>query len=639
MITVFCRNILLKNSNCTACADCWSSAKRTNKQQTAQFSLSNTKFVIPGDVVTANLTKGIDHLRNPRLNKGLAFTLAERQVFGIHGLLSSEFRTLEQQLAICRLSVDRYRSLLNKYLYLSELLDTNETLFYCLLNENIQKYMPLVNSPTVGIACLRFGLVYKRPRGLFITIHDRGHVIDVLKNWPERDVRVLVVTDGERILGLGDLGAHGMGILQGKTILLTALAGIKPHQCLPVCLDVGTNNLALIEDPLYIGIREKRQCRKNYDELITEFLVSCKKLYGPQTLVMMEDFGIHNAHRLLTRHRDDHCIFNDDIQATAAAVVSGLIVACERITKQKLKDNTYLFYGAGSTGVGIANLLCDAMTEEGLSSEEARTRCYMFDVNGLLTKKRNKEIPSHARDYARNLEPEMDFEKCIKKFKATCIIGTSTCGSSFTPAMIKEVAKNTERPLIFPLSNPTSQSECTPQEAYDHTEGRCIFASGSPFPPVTYKGRKFTTGQANNYYIYPGVALGVIAANAFRVTDAMFLTAAKTLAKNVTDEDITAGRIYPSVNQMTQISLSIAAEIVSLACDQNLTFLRPKPKDFKEFVAAQTYEFKYPSNVPRFYSYPESTTVVKLKNIDVLHKGLLPNNRRPRPRSDPPILI
>ncbi|PZC72041.1 hypothetical protein B5X24_HaOG211991 [Helicoverpa armigera] len=511
---------------------------------------------------------------------GLAFTLAERQVFGIHGLLSSEFRTLEQQLAICRLSVDRYRSLLNKYLYLSELLDTNETLFYCLLNENIQKYMPLVNSPTVGIACLRFGLVYKRPRGLFITIHDRGHVIDVLKNWPERDVRVLVVTDGERILGLGDLGAHGMGILQGKTILLTALAGIKPHQCLPVCLDVGTNNLALIEDPLYIGIREKRQCRKNYDELITEFLVSCKKLYGPQTLVMMEDFGIHNAHRLLTRHRDDHCIFNDDIQATAAAVVSGLIVACERITKQKLKDNTYLFYGAGSTGVGIANLLCDAMTEEGLSSEEARTRCYMFDVNGLLTKKRNKEIPSHARDYARNLEPEMDFEKCIKKFKATCIIGTSTCGSSFTPAMIKEVAKNTERPLIFPLSNPTSQSECTPQEAYDHTEaedivyvrqklkyaprvqllesrhnanfkafvvrvptcflhlvldenfwpqdvGRCIFASGSPFPPVTYKGRKFTTAQANNYYIYPGVALGVIAANAFRVTDAMFLTAAK----------------------------------------------------------------------------------------------------------------
>ncbi|XP_050562740.1 NADP-dependent malic enzyme [Spodoptera frugiperda] len=611
---------------------------KTKLRQIARFSTNAVNFGVAGDVVTANLTKGIDHLRNPRLNKGLAFTLEERQAFGIHGLLSSEFRTLEQQLAICRLSVDRYRSPLNKYLYLAELLDTNETLFYCLIHDDVEKYMPLINSPTVGIACLRFGLVYKMSRGLFVTIHDKGHVIDVLKNWPERDVRVVVVTDGERILGLGDLGAHGMGVAQGKITLLTALGGIKPHQCMPVCLDVGTNSTSLIEDPLYIGIREARYPRKDYDDLVCEFFAACKKLYGPQTLIMMEDLAMHNAYRLLTRFRDDYCVFNDDIQATAATVLSGLMVACNRITNQKLKDNTYLFFGAGSTGVGIANLLCDAMMEEGLTSEAARNRCYLFDIDGLLSRKRRAGIPAHAKDFARDLEPETDFQACIKKFKATCIIGTSTSGSAFTPSILREVAKNTERPLIFPLSNPTIQSECSAQEAYDYTQGRCIFASGSPFPPVAYKGKKFYPGQANNYYIFPGIALGVVAANAFRVTDDMFITAAKTLARNVTEEDIKVGRIYPHVNQMNNISLSIAADIVSLACDLNLTYLCPRPSNYKEFVREQSYEFKYSTNIPRFYSYPEKS-IIKLKNIEILHKGLLPRKRRPRPRSDPPILV
>ncbi|KAF9791844.1 hypothetical protein SFRURICE_020243 [Spodoptera frugiperda] len=562
MIPIMCRtSCKIKNTSSNL-------IKKIKLHQVARFSTNAVNCGVAGDVVTANLTKGIDHLRNPRLNK-----------------------------------------------------DTNETLFYCLIHDDVEKYMPLINSPTVGIACLRFGLVYKRSRGLFVTIHDKGHVIDVLKNWPERDVRVVVVTDGERILGLGDLGAHGMGVAQGKITLMTALGGIKPHQCLPVCLDVGTNNTSLIEDPLYIGIREARYPRKDYDDLVCEFFAACKKLYGPQTLIMMEDLAMQNAYRLLTRFRDDYCVFNDDIQATAATVLSGLMVACNRITNQKLKDNTYLFFGAGSTGVGIANLLCDAMMEEGLTSEAARNRCYLFDIDGLLARERRAGIPAHAKDFARDLEPETDFQACIKKFKATCIIGTSTSGSAFTPSILREVAKNAERPLIFPLSNPTIQSECSAQEAYDYTQGK-----------------KFYPGQANNYYIFPGIALGVVTANAFRVTDDMFITAAKTLARNVTEEDIKVGRIYPHVNQMNNISLSIAAEIVSLACDLNLTYLCPRPSNYEEFVREQSYEFKYSTNIPRFYSYPEKS-IIKLKNIEVLHKGLLPRKRRPRPRSDPPILV
>ncbi|CAH0583143.1 unnamed protein product [Chrysodeixis includens] len=639
MLTVFCKNLLHRHSSSGVCLNCLGAIQKSKQQPNAGFSTTNPLFSVPGDIISGNMIKGIDHLRDARLNKGLAFTLAERQAFGIHGLLSSEFRTLEQQLAICRLSVDRYRSFLNKYLYLTELQDTNETLFYSLLNDDIQKYLPLINSPTIGLACMRFGLVYKSARGLFISMHDKGHVEDVMRNWPERDVRAIVVTDGERVLGLGDLGAHGMGIPQGKITLMTALGGIKPNQCLPVCLDCGTNNQSLLEDPLYVGIREKRFTRTQYDELIAEFMATVKKLYGPNTVIMMEDFGLSNAHRLLNRYRDDYCVFNDDIQATAAAVVAGLMVACHRITKQKLKDNTYLFLGAGSTGVGIANLLCDAMMEEGISSDEARSRCYMFDVDGLLTRKRTRTIPHHATDYIRDLEAETDFEKCVKKFKATCLIGTSTAGNSFTPAILREVGMNAERPLIFSLSNPTRQSECTPLEAYTHTEGRCIYASGSPFPAVVYKGVEYKTGQANNYYVYPGVTLGVIAANAIRVTDSMFLSAAKTLAKQVTDEDIQIGRIYPHATNMKSISLAIASEIVALAHDLQLTYLVARPKNIDECVRDNMYECAYGNNFPKFYEYPEKQNVVKLKNIDVLHKGLLPNRRKPRSNTEPPRYI
>ncbi|CAK1579504.1 unnamed protein product [Parnassius mnemosyne] len=565
------------------------------------------------------MTRGIDHLRDPRLNKGLAFTLRERQAFGIQGLLAARVKTQEEQLEICRVSLDRYKEDLNKYVYLVELQERNEKLFFRLLSENVEKCMPIVYTPTVGLACQKFGLIYRRPRGLFITIHDRGHIYEILNNWPETNVRAIVFTDGERILGLGDLGAYGMGIPVGKLALYTALAGVKPHQCLPITLDVGTDSQSLLEDPLYIGLRQKRVRGSEYDEFIDEFMQACVRKYGQSILLQFEDFALTNATRFLNKYRSHYCTFNDDIQGTASVAVAGLLAAI-RITKKKISENVIMFLGAGSASTGIASLSVLAMLLDGISEKEALDKIYMFDIDGLLTSRREVGVPEHAKDFERDLEPEKNFQKCVEKYKPTCLIGCSTVGGAFNAAILQQMAKNTDRPIIFALSNPTSKAECTAQEAYDNTNGKCVFVSGSPFPPVNFQGKVFHTGQGNNAYIFPGLALGVIAIRAHKIPDSMFLTAAQTLAHLVSEEDLAIGRVYPPLNQIYDVSIAIAIAIAKMSYESNLASHHPPPTDFNCFIKQHIFNYNYEFNLPITYDYPELPEV-KMKTVQEIYRS------------------
>ncbi|XP_077286145.1 NADP-dependent malic enzyme-like [Arctopsyche grandis] len=583
---------------------------------------------VTGDIICPSMVMGIDHLRDPRLNKGLAFTLEERQALGIHGLQPARFKTQEEQLEICRISLERYQDDLNKYLYLVELQDRNERLFFRLLSEHIDKMLPIVYTPTVGLACQKFGLIYRRPRGLFITINDKGHVFNVLKNWPEPDVRAIVVTDGERILGLGDLGACGMGIPVGKLSLYTALAGIKPHQCLPVTLDVGTNNESLLEDPLYIGLRQRRTTGEEYDEFVDEFMRGVVKRYGQNTLIQFEDFAQHNAFKLLEKFRYKYCTFNDDIQGTAAVVVAGLM-ASVRITKRKISENIYLFLGAGGAATGIANLTCAAMQHEGLSVQQAHDRIYMADVDGLLCPSRPGGLPNGpAAAFGKDQAPEKDLATLINRIKPSCLIGASAASGAFTPEVLKMMAENNTRPIIFALSNPTDKAECTAEAAFTHTEGRCVFSSGSPFDPVTVNGKTYYPGQGNNAYIFPGIALGVITTATHHIPETMFLRAAQTLANFVEQADLDKGSVYPPLKAIREISLAIAIEVAKMAYEEGLASVYPDPKDYDRFIKSQLYNPNYERSLPITYTWPEDNP--EHYTVRPLPKTLRPEGKEQR---------
>jgi len=533
---------------------------------------------------------GYDLLHTPRLNKGTAFTEAERRAHGLEGLLPPAITTMELQIARRHAEIANLDDDLQKYLVLSDLQARNETLFYAVLMSDPATYMPLVYTPTVGEACQKFAHIFREARGMYLPISARGRVREILGNWPEKDVRFIVVTDGERILGLGDLGAGGMGIPLGKLALYTACAGVPPQYCLPVVLDIGTNNQVLLDDPLYLGLRRNRVRGEEYTAFVDEFVAAVHALY-PKCCIQWEDFANINAVPILARYRDKICTYNDDIQGTAGIALAGIFAAM-RVTRQKITDQRLLFLGGGSAGTGIAELISQAMVLEGMDIREARGRNALFDINGLLVSCRT-DLADFQRPFVQDRAPISTFLDAVKALRPTGIIGVSAVPKLFTREVIEAMAEINERPIIFPYSNPTSRSECTAEEAYRWSGGRAVFASGSPFPPVEIAGRKFVPGQGNNVYIFPAMGMAVFATEATRVTEGMFLVASKAVAEQVTDEDLATGLIYPPQSTILDASLHVAGRVAAYIFDNGLARV-PRPSDIGALIRARAYRPVYP---------------------------------------------
>ena len=539
-------------------------------------------------------------LFDARLNKGAAFSESEREQFGLVGLIPDGIESMDIQLDRARLQFEQQSSDLGKYQFLSALQDRQERLFYSLLRSDFQRYMPIVYTPTVGEACQKFGHIMRRPKGMYLSMNRRGKLAQVLRNWPVKDVRFIVVTDGERILGLGDQGVCGMGIPIGKLALYTACAGVPPQVALPVVLDMGTNNEGFRNDPLYPGLRVPRIGGDEYLSFVDEFVAAVQEVF-PRCCIQFEDFTNKNAIPLLERYRDKVCCFNDDIQGTASVAVAGLFGAC-RMNATKMSDQRILFMGAGSAAVGIADLFVKQLCGDGMSEAQAIERCWFVNSRGMVHSGMPK-LPDYLQRYAHDVSglkfpigapsgldsPLTRLSDVVEVVRPTAIIGVSTVAHAFNETVVRAMARINARPIIFPLSNPTSKSECTAEEAIRWSEGRAIIATGSPFPPLHFGGKLFVPGQGNNVYIYPAVGMAVFATEASRVTDEMFLRAAESLGSQTTDQDLSVGLIYPPISSIYETSIEVAIAVAALIFDQGLARV-PRPADIAEFVRERVYD-------------------------------------------------
>jgi malate dehydrogenase (oxaloacetate-decarboxylating) len=510
---------------------------------------------------------GFNLINSPRLNKGTAFSEDERDAFDLHGLLPPHVGTLDEQIARRLHALERQPTPFSKYAFLRDLQDTNETLFYALVVRNVEQMLPLVYTPTVGEGCQRFSEIWRKPRGLFLSYPDKHRIAQILNHSRYDDVKCIVVSDGERILGLGDQGAGGMGIPIGKMALYTALGGIHPENCLPILLDVGTNNQERLDDPIYIGWRNQRVRGPEYDDFVETF-VSAVKARWPHVLLQWEDFAGTNAARLLARYRNQLCTFNDDIQGTAAITAATLISAIN-VTGVPLEQQKIVVFGFGSAGLGITNLLAQFIEDRGLSKEEARARFYAMDQYGLITESRQNVAPEQL-PYARKEQEvqswrspnkEITLLDVVHNVKPTVLIGVSGQPGTFTEQVVREMAKYTSRPVIFPLSNPTSRSEATPQDLMNWTEGRALVGTGSPFPPADYGGKKIPVAQTNNSYIFPGLALGIVASRARFVTDSMVKAAAKELIRHLPTQKDKQAPLLPPISQARELGRFIGEAV------------------------------------------------------------------------------
>jgi malate dehydrogenase (oxaloacetate-decarboxylating)(NADP+) len=532
---------------------------------------------------------GVELLHDPALNKSTAFTEAERQALGLVGLVPDATESEDLQLRRVLQQLGHKATDLDRYLYLVNLLDHDETLFYRTIMSDPTRFMPIVYDPTIGEACLKFGHIFRGPRGMYLSIKRRGHVKEVLRNWPVNDVRFICVTDGGRILGLGDLGANGMGIPIGKLQLYTAAAGVPPKGLLPMYLDAGTNNEEYLRDPLYLGLRQTRPRTEELYSFVDEFVEAVQEVF-PKCCIHFEDWTGVDAVHLLQRYRDKYCVYNDDVQGTAGITLAGMINAT-RLKGTKLQDEKYLFLGAGSAAIGLAGLLCTALVEQGMTLEDARAQVHMFDVNGLLEPSRT-DLVDFQRPYAHPHSPTKDFVEAIKSIRPTTIIGVSTIGGAFTQQVVEAMSEINERPVILALSNPTDHAECTPEQAYSWSKGKAIYAAGVQFPPVNLDGQTFLPGQANNFYIFPAIGMAVYATHAKRITDDMFIEAASAVADQVPDTLVKQGCLYPLQANILETEINTAARIAKLVFDSGLARV-DRPADMEAFIRSHVYKPDY----------------------------------------------
>ena len=528
-------------------------------------------------------------LDDPTRNKGTAFTEVERQKYGLEGLLPDEVEDIDRQVVRVLDHLKQKTSDIERYVYLIGLVDRNETLFYKVIMSDPARFIPILYDPTVAEACLKFGHIYRRPRGMYVSLRHKGHIAELLRNWPARDVRFICVSTGGRILGLGDLGANGMGIPIGKLQLYTACAGVPPGCLLPVLLDIGTTNGALRADPLYLGLRREPPATDELDAFVEEFVQAVQKVF-PGCCIHFEDWKGTDAIRLLARYTDRVLCYNDDIQGTAGIVLAGLTTAVQ-ILKQALADQRILFFGAGSAAIGIANLIVSALVQNGLSKVQAASRIWMFDIKGLVESSRKDLSPSQAA-FAAPHGASTDLVDVIKAQKTSILIGVSTKGGAFDQHVVEAMSQLNQRPVIFALSNPTEKAECTAEQAYTWSKGKALFAGGVQFPDVTVAGETFHPGQANNFYIFPALGLAVYATKAKRITDEVFIAAAQGSAVQVEQADRDKGMLFPSQRDILKTEIATAVNIAKFIFDHDLASV-DRPADIAAWIQGLVYKPEY----------------------------------------------